>query len=61
MIYCDSLWLDVILIMDTKYTIIDTKTGNIIAIRNTQRAAHKLADKKDREYGMYRYQVKKEQ
>lgn len=47
--------------MDTKYTIIDTKTGNIIAIRNTQRAAHKLADKKDREYGMYRYQVKKEQ
>jgi hypothetical protein len=45
--------------METRYVIIDTRDGKIIATRKTQRAAHILADKKDQIYGMYRYQVKR--
>ena len=59
LIYCTSIWLDVILIMDTRYAVIDIQDGKIVAIRKTRRAALILADKKDQAYGMYRYQVKR--
>ena len=51
--------MDVILIMDTRYAVIDIQDGKIVAIRKTRRAALILADKKDQAYGMYRYQVKR--
>jgi hypothetical protein len=44
--------------MNTTYQVIDIRTNEVVATRSTRKAARRLADKLDLEYGAIRYSVK---
>jgi len=42
----------------TTYDVIDRQTGDVIATVTTRNKARRIADRKDAEYGAYRYMVR---